>query len=225
MSAADDFPRTPATTVRRLAQRGRHDRALIYSILDEALVCHVGFEWQGQPFVIPTIHVRLDDRLYIHGSPASRMLRAVGGGARACVTVTLLDGLVLARSAFHHSMNYRSVVILACGRQVEDEIEKKQALHALVEHVVPGRSAEARPPSPGELQATTLIRFPIQEASAKVRSGPPLDDAADMDLPVWAGVVPLELKAGSPVGDPAQSPARPPPAYVQGYRRHIGDVF
>src|SRR5262245_56880939 len=185
--------RTPETTVCRHPERGHYDRELIYRILDEALVCHVGFTWESQTFVMPTIHVRVEDQLYIHGSPGSRMLLGACAG-RACVTVTLLDGLVLARSAFHHSMNYRSVVILAQGQRVEDAEEQRQGLAALVDHVVPGRSADVRMPSAAELKATALVRFPIQQASAKVRAGPPIDAPQDLALPVWAGVLPLGLQ-------------------------------
>jgi uncharacterized protein len=193
---------SPRTTVRRLPTRGAYDRATIEAILDEALICHVGFIVEGQPMVIPTIHARVDDALYVHGSVASRMLRSLEQGVPACVTVTLLDGLVLARSAFHHSMNYRSVVVLGTATAVVDREEKRRVLDALVEHVMKGRSADARPPSEAELNATMVLRLPITEASAKIRTGPPLDDEEDYALPVWAGVLPLELKPLEPVADP-----------------------
>src|SRR5438132_2653683 len=196
-----DSLQTPRTTVRRLAARAVYDREAIYAILDEAYICHVGFVVDGQPFVIPTIHVRLGDTLYFHGSAASRMLRSLRDGIDACVTITLLDGLVLARSAFHHSMNYRSVVVLGKGREVSDREEKTRALDALVEHVVPGRAAVVRPPNEAEFKQTLVIALPLDEASAKVRTGPPIDDEADYALDVWAGVVPLSLVKGEPVRD------------------------
>ena len=196
-----DSLQTPRTTVRRLAARAVYDREAIYAILDEAYICHVGFVVDGQPFVIPTIHARLGDTLYFHGSAASRMLRSLRDGIDACVTITLLDGLVLARSAFHHSMNYRSVVVLGKGREVTDREEKTRALDALVEHVVPGRAAVVRPPNEAEFKQTLVIALPLDEASAKVRTGPPIDDEADYALDVWAGVVPLSLVKGEPVRD------------------------
>lgn len=200
---------TPRTTVRRLAARGVYDREAIYAILDEALICHVGFavpsENGVQPVVIPTIHTRVGDTLYFHGSAASRMLRSLKNGLDACVTVTLLDGLVLARSAFHHSMNYRSVVVMGKGREVSDPEEKKRALDALVDHVVPGRNAVVRAPNELELRQTLVIALPLAEASAKVRTGPPVDDEEDYKLDVWAGVVPLRLVKGEPVPDNSRS--------------------
>jgi hypothetical protein len=200
---------TERTTLRRLPKRGDHDRATIEAILDEALVCHVGFVAEGQPYVIPTIHGRAGDWLYIHGSAASRMLRTLSGGVPVCVTVTLLDGLVMARSAFHHSMNYRSVVVLGTAQAVQDEAEKLEALRVIVDHVSPGRWAEARPPNEKELKATSVLRLPIAEASAKVRTGPPIDDEEDYALPVWAGVLPLRLVAQPAVADARLHPAAP----------------
>lgn len=193
---------TSRTQIRRIPQRGEYEREVIYQILDEGLVCHVGFATDGQPFVIPTAYGRVGDRLYIHGSPASRMLRSLTSGIEVCVTVTLLDGLVLARSAFHHSMNYRSVVIFGRATKVEAEAEKLEALRAFTEHVVPGRWVEVRQPSHQEILGTLVLSLPLTEASAKVRTGPPSDDEADYNLPVWAGVVPLQLVAGAPVPDP-----------------------
>jgi nitroimidazol reductase NimA-like FMN-containing flavoprotein (pyridoxamine 5'-phosphate oxidase superfamily) len=191
--------------VRRLPSRGVYDRETIYAILDEALICHVGFAIPGennvQPFVIPTIHWRDGDTLYFHGSAASRMLRTLRGGVDACVTVTLLDGLVMARSAFHHSMNYRSVVVFGNAREVAEREEKLRALERLVEHIAPGRSAEVRGPSESELRQTLVLALPLHEASAKVRTGPPIDDVDDYKLPVWAGVVPLTLVKGEPIED------------------------
>ena len=209
-----DLPPTPRTTLRRLPQRGHFDRPTVYAILDEALVCHVGFVADGQPFVIPTIHARVEDRLYVHGSAASRMLKTVKEGVPVCLTATLLDGLVLARSAFHHSMNYRSVVVLGEARAVADEREKWDALHAIVEHVAPGRWAEVREPSVKEMAATLVLRLPIEEASAKVRTGPPLDDEEDYASPSWAGVLPLRLVPGTPEPDPLLPAGRPLPPSV-----------
>jgi nitroimidazol reductase NimA-like FMN-containing flavoprotein (pyridoxamine 5'-phosphate oxidase superfamily) len=208
---------TDRTTVRRLPARGSYDRALIHSILDEAPVCHVGFVVDGRPFVIPTLHVRVGDRLYMHGSPGSRMLKAMAGGVEVCVTVTLVDGLVLARSAFHHSVNYRSVVVFGVARAVDDAEEKTRVLHALSEHLVPGRWRDVRGPAPGELKATSVLSLPIDEASAKVRTGPPLDDEEDYALPAWAGVVPLSLKAGEPVPCPRLAPGIELPSYARSY--------
>jgi uncharacterized protein len=213
----DEILRTDRTTVRRLPARGSYDRALIHSILDEAMVCHVGFIADGRPFVIPTLHVRVGDRLYVHGSPGSRMLKAMAGGVEVCVTVTLVDGLVLARSAFHHSMNYRSAVVFGTARPVEDPDEKTRVLHALAEHLVAGRWPDVRGPAPGELKATTVLSLPIDEASAKVRTGPPLDEEEDYDLPAWAGVVPLSIKAGEPIPCPRLAPGIEPPPYARSY--------
>jgi nitroimidazol reductase NimA-like FMN-containing flavoprotein (pyridoxamine 5'-phosphate oxidase superfamily) len=180
--------------VKREPQRARYDRETIEAILDEALVCHLGFEVDGQPYVIPTLHARVGDRLYVHGSAASRLLRHLAGGARACVTVTLVDGLVLARSVFNHSVNYRSAVVFGTATLVEDA-EKREALRALTEQLAPGRWDEARQPTEQELKATWILSLPIDEASAKVRTGPEEDEPEDLDLPVWAGVVPVHLAA------------------------------
>ena len=196
---------TDRTKVRRLPSRGAYDRETIYAILDEALICHVGFVADGQPFVIPTIHWRDGDTLYFHGSAASRMLRTLRSGVDACVTVTLLDGLVMARSAFHHSMNYRSVVVFGNAREVAEREEKLRALERLVEHIAPGRSAEVRGPSESELRQTLVLALPLYEASAKIRTGPPVDDADDYKLPVWAGVVPLALVKGEGIEDEGRS--------------------
>jgi nitroimidazol reductase NimA-like FMN-containing flavoprotein (pyridoxamine 5'-phosphate oxidase superfamily) len=180
--------------VKREPQRGVYDRATIDAILDEALVCHLGFEVDGQPYVIPTLHARSGDRLYVHGSAASRMLRHAASEVRVCVTVTLLDGLVLARSVFNHSINYRSVVVLGTATSVERD-EQAEALRAFTEHIAPGRWNEARQPTAQELKATWILSLPLDEASAKVRSGPPEDDPEDLDFPVWSGIVPLHLAA------------------------------
>jgi uncharacterized protein len=210
---------TSRTTLKRLPERGSFDRAVVNAILDEALYCHLGFAAEGQPFVIPTIHARVEDHVYVHGSAASRMLKTLGSGLPACLTVTLLDGLVLARSAFHHSMNYRSVVVLGTAQPVTDPQEKRAALDAIVEHVVPGRGAEVRAPNENELRATQVLRLPITEASAKVRSGPPKDDEEDYALSCWAGVLPLRLAAGEPVPDPLLDPAVPVPPGLLSYSR------
>jgi uncharacterized protein len=180
--------------VRREPQRGRYDRETIAAILDEALLCHLGFEVEGQPYVIPTLHARVGDRLYVHGSAASRMLRHAASGARMCATVTLFDGLVLAKSVFNHSVNYRSVVVFGAATVVDGD-EKREALHALTERLAPGRWDEARQPTAKELKATWILSLPLDEASAKVRTGGPEDDEEDLDLPVWAGVVPVHLAA------------------------------
>ncbi len=210
---------TPRTTVRRLPERARYDRAIVHAILDEGLVCHVGFVQEGQPFVIPSAYARVGDRLVIHGSAASRMVKALAGGAPACATVTLLDGLVLARSGFHHSMNYRSVVVVGTATEVTDPAEKRRALDAIVEHVAPGRAASVRPPSENELRATRVVTLPLDEASAKVRTGPPKDDEADYALAVWAGELPLRLEPFEPVADPRLGPGIEPPPHVTGWRR------
>lgn len=194
------MPLTDRVKVRRLGNRGNYDRDTIHAILDEALVCHVGFVVDGSPVVIPTIHWREGDMLYVHGSAASRMLRSLRDGVEACVTVTLVDGLVLARSAFHHSMNYRSVVVFGTARAVEGE-EKLRALDALVDHVVRGRSREMRPHKEIELKQTLVLALPLDEASAKIRTGGPVDDEEDYALPVWAGTVDLHLAAGAVEAD------------------------
>jgi nitroimidazol reductase NimA-like FMN-containing flavoprotein (pyridoxamine 5'-phosphate oxidase superfamily) len=195
------FTPTDRTQLRRYPKRGAFDAATVYSILDEGFLCHVGFTVDGQPFVIPTGYARSGDRLYIHGSSASRMLRTLDGGVEVCVTVTLLDGLVLARSGFHHSMNYRSVVVLGKARLVSDPQEKLEALRAFTNHVVPGRWDEIRPPTEQELKATSVLALPLEEVSAKMRSGPPIDDEEDYSLPVWAGVVPVRTEIGEPIKD------------------------
>jgi hypothetical protein len=210
---------TERTRLRRLPERASYEREVIDAILDEALVCHVGFVVDGQPYVIPTIHCRVEDRLYVHGSAASRMLRTLGTGPAVCVTVTLLDGLVLARSAFHHSVNYRSVVVLGTATEVTDPGERLSALRAIVEHVVPERWKDVRAPSTQELKATTVLRIALDEVSAKVRTGWPRDDEEDLGLGCWAGVVPLTLTPGVPVPDPRLDAAIEVPAYAAAYRR------
>lgn len=216
------FQPTERTTLKRLPKRGVYDRDLVYQILDEGFICHVGFVVDGHPFVIPTGYARAGDKLYIHGSQASRMLRTLSQGIDVCVTVTLIDGLVLARSAFHHSMNYRSVVVLGQAAVVEDESEKLAALRAFSDHVVPGRWGDARKPNEQELRATTVLSLPLVEVSAKVRSGPPLDDEEDYELPVWAGVIPLLLVARAPTSDPRLPVDIEPPQYARAYKRPPG---
>lgn len=210
---------TKRTTVKRLPVRGHYDRETINAILDEGFICHVGFAVDGQPYVIPTGYARIDDDLYIHGSSASRMLRNLSEGVNVCVTVTLIDGLVLARSAFHHSVNYRSVVILGNAQLVTDEEEKNKALEALTEHIVPGRWAEVRWPTELELKATTVLKLAIEEASAKVRTGDPVDDEEDYAMTVWAGVLPLNIATGEPIADARLDPSIEVPDHVTGYTR------
>ena len=210
---------TARTRVVREPQRAVYDREAVYQILDEAFLCHVGFAVDGQPFVIPTSYGRKDATLYIHGSAASRMLKQMKDGVPVCVTVTLLDGLVLARSVFNHSMNYRSVVILGKAMLVDDADEKLAALRALSEHILPGRWDDSRRPNERELKQTSVLRVPIEEFSAKVRTGPPIDDEEDYAFPTWAGVIPLEMKAGAPIADPRLDPSRQAPTYATSYVR------
>lgn len=213
------FPRTDLTTLKRLPARGVYDRELVYQILDEGFICHVGFAAGGQPFVIPTGYARAEDRLFIHGSQASRMLRTLKIGIDVCVTITLLDGLVLARSAFHHSMNYRSVVVFGRASIIDDPEEKLRALRAFSEHVIPGRWDDVRGPNEEELKATIVLSLPLDEVSAKVRTGPPLDEEEDYELPVWAGLIPLRLKAGAPIADPRMKRGVELPRYAREYTR------
>jgi len=210
------YNKTPRTRVRRRAGRGSYERATIDAILDEGLVAHAGIVSDGQPYVIPVLYARAGSQIYLHGSPLSRLVRSLSEGFPMCLTVTLLDGLVLARSAFHHSMNYRSVVVLGRGHPVRERDEKREALRVLVERLVPGRSEDARGPSAKELRATEVVALPIDEASAKIRTGPPADAAADYELPVWAGVVPMGLSAGAPTPD--DRCALPVPGYVAAWR-------
>jgi nitroimidazol reductase NimA-like FMN-containing flavoprotein (pyridoxamine 5'-phosphate oxidase superfamily) len=212
---------SPRTRVRRLPERGAYDRPTIDAILDAALVCHLGFVTDGQPFVIPTLHARIGDELYVHGSAASRAIRTAGGrGLRACATVTLLDGIVLARSVFEHSMNYRSVVVLGEARPVDDPGEKLAALEAFTEKLLPGRWSEARQPTKRELKATGVAALTLDEASAKVRTGGPEDgDTPDAELDVWAGVIPLTVQALTPVAADGLKAGIPVPAWARRYRR------
>jgi uncharacterized protein len=207
-------PASRRTKVKRLPDRGVYDRAAIDAILDEALVCHLGFVHDGHPYVIPTLFARVGDEVYVHGSAASRMLRSLRDGVDACLTATLVDGIVLARSIFHHSINYRSVVVLGRAVEVHQTVEKLHALEAFSARLVPGRWAEVRPPTPLELKATLVLRLPLDEASAKVRTGPPLDEDEDYALPVWAGVLPVQLAAGAPEPDPRVLPGLTPPVWA-----------
>ena len=207
------------TKIRRHPERAVYDRETAYSILDEGLVCHLGFVVDGTPFVMPTMYARSGDVLYVHGSPASRMLRTVAGGAEVCLTVTLLDGLVMARSVFSHSMNYRSVVVVGRAEEVTDPAEKMAASEALVEHVCRGRWAEARHPSKKELATTTVLRLPIDEVSTKLRTGGPKDAEPDLALPVWAGEIPFRTVPKAPVRHEAVPEGVPAPGYATGYTR------
>lgn len=213
------FAKTERTTLKRLPKRAQYEREAVYAMLDEGFVCHVGFIVDGQPFVIPTGYARVGDSLLIHGSQASRMLRALAAGIDVCVTVTLVDGLVLARSAFHHSMNYRSVVVFGQATVIEQREEKLAALRALSEQMIPGRWEEVRRPSEPELKATVVLSLPLSEASAKVRTGPPLDDEEDYQLGVWAGVIPLQLVAKPAIADPRLPADVEVPRYATEYQR------
>lgn len=214
-----NFPETERTTLKRLPKRGVYDRELVYGILDEGFICHVSFVVEGQPFLIPTGYARVDDQLYIHGSQVSRMLRTLSKGIDVCIGVTLVDGLVLARSAFHHSVNYRSVVIFGRAAMVEEKEAKLAVLFAFSEHVIPGRWNDVRKPTEQELKATTVLSLPLVEVSAKVRSGPPIDDDEDYALDVWAGVLPLRIAAEAPINDPRLPESFEPPAYTLQYSR------
>ena len=213
------FTPTDRTQVKRLPKRGNYDRDMVYSILDTAFVCHVGFSVDGQPYVIPTNYGRSGDTLYLHGSAASRMLKTLSGGVPVCITVTHVDGLVLARSAFHHSVNYRSVVILGKAQLVEDPAGKMEALRIFTEHVMKGRWDDVRAPTEQELKATTVLSLLLEEVSAKVRTGGPIDDEADYALPVWAGVLPLETVAKPPVPDAQRKSDPAIPEYLKNYKR------
>src|SRR6266478_855921 len=215
----ETIPPTERTRVVREAHRGAYDRETIYKILDEGYLCHVGFAIDGQPFVIPTLFARVGDAIYFHGSAASRMLRNISEGISVCVTVTLTDGFVLARSVFNHSMNYRSVVALGKAALVDRAEEKLEALQAFTEKIISGRWNDARQPNEKELKATSMLRLPLTEVSAKIRSGPVEDDAADYLLPIWAGVIPLQLAPGAPIRDERCDPSIPTPAYAAHYKR------
>jgi nitroimidazol reductase NimA-like FMN-containing flavoprotein (pyridoxamine 5'-phosphate oxidase superfamily) len=214
-----DYPVTSRNLVRRMPKRGHYDRNTVHAIIDEALVCHVAFVSDGVPTVIPTLHARRGEELLLHGARTSRMLQHVAAGNPISVAITLVDGIVLARSVFHHSMNYRSVVLHGSGRLLESNEEKLAALEAFAEHIARGRWADARQPSRKELKATTVIAVPIEVAAAKIRTGPPLDDDEDYGLPIWAGVLPLTMRAGSPIPDPRLDNEVAVPRYLHKYRR------
>jgi nitroimidazol reductase NimA-like FMN-containing flavoprotein (pyridoxamine 5'-phosphate oxidase superfamily) len=215
---SEPFSPTSRTRVVREANRAVYDRKTIYEILDEAFVCHVGFSTEGQPFVIPTMFARMDNAIYFHGSAASRMLRGLGDGLPVCITVTLIDGLVLARSVFNHSMNYRSVVALGQATLIQEPSEKFEALRAFTEKLLPGRWNDARQPNEQELKATSILRLPLTEVSAKVRTGEVEDDTEDYALNVWAGIIPMHLVADAPQRDGRCDPAIPTPAYATNFR-------
>lgn len=214
-----EIKQTERTKLKRLPKRGSFDREIVYKILDEAFVCHIGFSVDGQTFVIPTAYGRKGDTLFVHGSAASRMMREMSKGIDACITVTLVDGLVLARSAFHHSINYRSVVIFGTAEIVESESEKNEALFAFTEHLIKGRWADVRQPTSKELKATTVLKLEINEASAKMRTGDPIDDNEDYDLNAWAGVIPLKIQAEKPIDDGLLKDGIKAPDYTLDYRR------
>jgi nitroimidazol reductase NimA-like FMN-containing flavoprotein (pyridoxamine 5'-phosphate oxidase superfamily) len=213
------YDRTPETTVRRHPERASYDRGSVHAILDEAVYCNVAFVTDQRPFVLPCIHARVGDELYLHGAAAARLMAVVASGGELCITATLVDGLVLARSWFAHSMNYRSAVVFGRGREVVDPVDKVKAMRAIVEHVAPGRSRDARPPTPKELAATTVVAVRLEHGSAKVRRGLPKDHDGDYELPVWAGELPLRMETLPPVEDPRMEPGLPVPNYVRHYRR------
>jgi len=215
-----NFEITAQNRVARVPDRGAYDKETIYPIIDEALICHVGLVQDGQPFVIPTLHARQDDTLLLHGATTSRLMKYAQSGQPLCVTITLVDSLVLARSVFHHSMNYRSAVLFGRGRLVEQEDEKLRALQAFTEHILPGRWDDARPPNAVEMKATAVVAMPIELASAKIRTGPPGDDDEDLTLPVWAGLLPIEQQFSPPENAPDLSDNIPVPAYVSDYLKN-----
>jgi uncharacterized protein len=214
-----EYEPTERTRVRRKPGRGSYDRELVHSVLDEALICHVGFVHDGQPYVTPTIHVREGETVYLHGARANRTLGALGDGTPCCLTATLVDELVLARAALHHSLNYRSVMVLGTAREVTESDEKERALRAVVEHIAPGRPDEIRGPDETDLKSTKVLSLPIEEASAKVRSGPPVDEKADLELPYWAGQLPLTRGIGDPIPAPDLTQDLPVPQHVTGWNR------
>ncbi len=211
------FEKTEKNRVRTAARRGHYDKKTIYEIIDEALICHVGIVEDGVPFVIPSIHARNEDKILLHGSKASRLLKHIAAGHQVCVTITLLDGLVLARSIFNHSINYRSVVLFGTGRMIEDEQEKMQALETLSEFITPGRWDVTRKPNAKEMNITTIVELSIDSASAKIRTGPPVDVKADYELPVWAGTLPIQQQILPPVADPKLADGIPTPDYLADY--------
>jgi nitroimidazol reductase NimA-like FMN-containing flavoprotein (pyridoxamine 5'-phosphate oxidase superfamily) len=218
VSTSETIPPTARTTLKRLPKRGEFNREAIEAILDEALICHIAYVHEGRPFMVPTGFARDGRWLCFHGARSNRTLRALLEG-EACISVTLLDGLVQARSAFQHSMNYRSLVIFASGEEITGRPEKIHAMRRVVEHIVPGRWEQARQPNDHEIDATLMVRVPIEECSAKVRSGPPIDDEPDMNLGIWAGVIPARIQWGPPLADPQLPAGMEPPANVSEYRR------
>ena len=216
---AESRPGSERTTVRRHPERGRYQREVIDAILDEGLICHLGVIYDGRPHVIPTMYARQGDVVYVHGAMANRALAELRQGGTATMVVTLLDGLVMARSAFHHSMNYRSVVVIGTATEVVDEVEKLGAMRALVEHVARGRWAETRPPNPAELRSTVILAIRLDEASAKVRTGPPIDEESDLGSEFWAGVIPLALRSDAPLDAPDMPLVVGTPAYASNYVR------
>jgi uncharacterized protein len=218
-----EFPKTSRNKVKRHPERGAYDSSVIYPIIDEALICHVGFMQDNQPFVIPTLHARQGDAILLHGAKGSRLLRHVEAGGEVCITITLLDGIVLARSVFSHSINYRSAVLFGRGHVILDDDMRMQALETFTERLIPGRWQDVRPPSEVELKQTTIVVVPIESASAKVRSGPPKDNQDDLDLPVWAGVLPLHQVCGAAIADPQLRAETEVPEYIRNYRRTTND--
>jgi nitroimidazol reductase NimA-like FMN-containing flavoprotein (pyridoxamine 5'-phosphate oxidase superfamily) len=218
---AHEFLKTSRNKVKRHPERGSYDPAVIYPIIDEALICHVGFVQNEQPYVIPTLHARQGDAILLHGAKGSRLLRHVEAGGNVCITITLLDGLVLARSAFSHSVNYRSVVLFGKGGPILDDDTRMQAVETFTERLIPGRWRDVRPPNPVELKQTSIVVVTIESASAKVRTGPPKDDQEDLELPVWAGVLPLQQICGLPVADTQLKTEIEVPEYIRNYRRQI----
>jgi len=211
------FPKTARNQVLRHPERGQYDSAVIYPIVDEAIICHVGFVLDEQPYVVPTLHARQGDTILLHGAKASRLLRHVEAGGELCIAITIVDGIVLARSVFSHSINYRSAVLFGSGSIIRDEHERLQALAAFTERLIPGRWADARPPNPVELKQTTIVAVAIESASAKIRTGPPKDAEDDLELPVWAGVLPLYQTSGPPVAVPGLAEAIEVPDYLRHY--------
>ena len=214
-----EFPQTELNKVKRLPKRGQYDKKTIYEIVDETLICHVGFVLEGQPFVMSTIHVRIDDAIYLHGAVANRMLNHIKAGNNVCLTMTLIDGIVFARSVFHHSMNYRSAVLFGKGRVIENYDEKWNVFEALTEHIAKGRWNDARKPNEQETNVTTIVAIDIESASAKVRTGPAKDDEEDYALPIWAGVMPVKMQFGTPINDERLSSGIAVPNYIKEYKR------
>jgi len=219
------FPKTKRNQVRRLPKRADYRKDVIYKIIDEALICHVGFVQEGQPFVIPTIHTRRGDTIYLHGATVSRMIQHVQKGNPMCIEITLLDGIVFARSVFHSSVNYRSVVLFGTGRLVDSDEEKMRALEAMIKHLAPGRWEEARKPNQKELASTAVVGIQIESASAKIRIGPPADDEEDYQLPVWAGVLPLQMQALEPIADLRLEDGISVPEYIMQANQTRPEVF